>query len=67
MEVSVSLGGDKKRAAGPWALVLAILGGVVWGLCFGREAVTFAPWMALVPLFLVRYMKPYEAAKAVTV
>jgi apolipoprotein N-acyltransferase len=41
------------RAGGPWALVLAILSGVVWGLCFGREAVTLASWMALVPLFLV--------------
>ena len=53
MAVSLSLGGDKQRAGGPWAFVLAILGGVVWGLCFGRDAVTFAPWMALVPLFLV--------------
>jgi apolipoprotein N-acyltransferase len=53
MAVSLSLAGDNKPAGGPWAFVLAILGGVVWGLCFGREAVTLAPWLALVPLFLV--------------
>ncbi|TNF76058.1 MAG: apolipoprotein N-acyltransferase [Acidobacteria bacterium] len=41
------------RAGGPWALVLAVLGGAAWGLCFGPEAVTIAPWMALVPLFLL--------------
>ncbi|MGB3564451.1 MAG: apolipoprotein N-acyltransferase [Thermoanaerobaculia bacterium] len=51
MAVSLSFAGATKLARRPW--VLAILGGVVWGLCFGREAWTVAPWMALVPLFLV--------------
>jgi apolipoprotein N-acyltransferase len=51
MAVSLSLAGASKLARWPW--ILAILGGVVWGFCFGREALTIAPWIALVPLFLV--------------
>jgi apolipoprotein N-acyltransferase len=51
--VSLSIAGDKWLARGPWAFAVAILGGVGWGLCFGRQAVTVAPWIALVPLFLV--------------
>jgi apolipoprotein N-acyltransferase len=62
MAVSLSLGGDKKRAGGPWAFVLAILGGVVWGLCFGRDVLTVAPWIALVPLFLVLELGGRRAA-----
>lgn len=28
-------------------------GGIAWGLCFGRSALIIAPWIALVPLFLI--------------
>jgi apolipoprotein N-acyltransferase len=32
--------------------LLALGGGVVWGLCFGEQAWRIAPWFALVPLIL---------------
>ncbi|HYG61445.1 MAG TPA: apolipoprotein N-acyltransferase [Thermoanaerobaculia bacterium] len=35
-----------------WALVAA-LGGWMWALCFEREPLTVAPWLALAPLFLL--------------
>lgn len=35
---------------GPW--VVAAVGGGLWAACFGAEARTVAPWIALVPLFL---------------
>jgi len=34
-------------------LALAVGGGVVWGLQFGREGHWIAPWLALAPLFLL--------------
>jgi apolipoprotein N-acyltransferase len=36
----------------PWALV-AVLGGWMWALCFQRESLTLASWLALAPLFLL--------------
>lgn len=33
--------------------LIAVLGGAVWALCFGRDALAFAPWLALVPLLLL--------------
>lgn len=33
----------------PW-LLTAIVGGVLWGLCFGKQPGTFLSWVALVPL-----------------
>lgn len=49
--------------AGPWPpagrgslllwLLLAAGGGVLWGLQFGREGFSVAPWLALVPLLLL--------------
>ncbi len=33
--------------------LVAILGGIAWGLCFGREAFAWAPWLALAPLVLM--------------
>jgi apolipoprotein N-acyltransferase len=36
----------------PWALVAA-LGGWMWALCFQREPLVVAPWLALAPLFLL--------------
>lgn len=32
---------------------LALVSGVVWALCFGREALVLAPWLALVPFLLL--------------
>lgn len=32
---------------------IAVLGGVAWALCFGREPLLLAPWLALVPLLLL--------------
>ncbi len=39
------------RRAAPW--VVAVLGGAVWALCFGRQALVVAPWLALAPLLLL--------------
>jgi apolipoprotein N-acyltransferase len=39
------------RGAG-W-LLLAVGGGVAWGLQFGRQGYLVAPWLALAPLFLL--------------
>lgn len=36
---------------GRWLLALG--GGVVWGLCFGPEPLLVAPWLALTPLLLL--------------
>jgi len=33
--------------------LLALGGGVVWGLCFGEHSWLFVPWVALVPLILL--------------
>lgn len=38
------------RIAGP---LFAVLGGVVWALCFGSRGLWLAPWLALTPLFLL--------------
>ena len=35
------------------ALLVAVLGGAVWGLCFGRETLPLASWAALAPLVLL--------------
>lgn len=35
------------------AIAIAVTSGVVWALCFGREALAVAPWVALVPFFLL--------------
>ena len=36
---------------GRWLLALG--GGVVWGVCFGREPLLVAPWLALIPLLFL--------------
>ncbi len=41
------------RAPGLLRPLIAVLGGVAWGLCFGREAYVWAPWLALTPLLLL--------------
>ncbi|MFP5287676.1 MAG: hypothetical protein ACLGI9_18210, partial [Thermoanaerobaculia bacterium] len=33
--------------------LLAVASGVLWGLCFGREPLLVAPWIALAPLPLL--------------
>ncbi len=35
------------------AALLAILGGLLWSLCFGRQEVPWLPWVGLAPLFLL--------------
>jgi apolipoprotein N-acyltransferase len=35
------------------AFLLAAVGGAAWGLCFGREPLGLAPWVALAPLVLL--------------
>lgn len=40
-----------RRVAGTTAL--AVLGGVLWALCFGRHSFLVAPWVALIPLLLL--------------
>ncbi len=39
----------------PWvtSAFLAVVGGWIFGLCFGREASVWLPWLALVPLLLL--------------
>ncbi len=34
-------------------VLVAVAGGVLWGLCFGREPQPVASWIALAPLFLL--------------
>jgi apolipoprotein N-acyltransferase len=42
------------------ALVLAVIGGLVWALCFGVQGTLLAPWVALVPLvLLLRCRRPF--------
>ena len=40
-----------KRSALP--VLVAIAGGALWGLCFGRESLPLASWIALAPLFFL--------------
>ncbi len=37
--------------------LLAAAGGVLWGLCFGREGLVVVPWLALAPLILLLGVK----------
>lgn len=39
------------RSSAPW--LLAPVAGALWAACFGREPLAVAPWLALVPLFLL--------------
>jgi apolipoprotein N-acyltransferase len=39
------------RRLAPW--LLAPLAGALWAICFGREPLALAPWLALAPLFLL--------------
>ena len=43
-------GGTPARLA-PW--LLALLGGAVWALCFGRQTLPLASWLALAPLIVL--------------
>ena len=42
------------RHLAPWiAAGVAIVGGLIWAICFGRHGFLFLPWVALTPLILL--------------
>lgn len=45
---------DRNGRLAAWAwIALAVVSGVAWGLCFGRQGLVVAPWVALAPLVLL--------------
>lgn len=44
---------ERHRSSWRTAALLAVGGGVAWGLCFGRETSPWLPWLAFAPLVLL--------------
>ncbi len=44
--------------------LLAAAGGVLWGLCFGKDPLSLAAWIALAPLVAPPLRRPAPAASA---